>query len=501
MAHLISVRSKVLSFIQRIIKRATSFINGAGSIYESTPLAFPSLNADKLKKKLRLLVEAEQRGSKNLPLSGSKSPDDIERSIVGYINEQIRDVSESYEDYQRAFEDRLNRLRATGHAERLEEIAGAAEADFERHVRQSSMGIHTAKKSVEENEKHVDEFKLENNLRRPAVYPENQLLNLSILFFILVAETAMNGKFFAKGSELGLVGGIATAILPSIANMGIAFFLGHFALRLSAGKRSAQKVIGIVLSLVLFVAIFFMNLGVAHYRSAFVMGEQHAATIAMNTIQNSTFSLGDLESWLLLIIGCMCSLLAALKIWLMDDKYPEYGKFSRRRDNKIAEYDYVISHALDDLEARRDDRLEELENVCSEAYIKESSAAVILDNQQRWACRFQDYLDHLQSVGRTLISYYRNKNCEFRSDLPPKYFEQEWSLEYKDINLYTKNDELSIEEFKNDPLQIKKIYGNCIDRINQAYSKSLYAFETIDEIKVKDLKFKKQDLEVENEVS
>jgi hypothetical protein len=401
-----------LLFLKNIVKRVASYLNGAGSVYDSTPLTFPSLNIEKVKKKLCLLAEAQQRGSKNLPLTSSKTPDDVEQSIVGFIAEQIRDVSESYGDYQRTFDDRINRLKATGHAERLEEIAGAAENDFEREIRQSSIEIHTAKKSVEEIEKYVDDFKLENQINRPAIYPDSYPLHFAILFFILIAETGMNGNFFARGSEFGWVGGIVTAIVPSIVNMLFAFLLGNYAVRLAVSVQWVKKFSGIIILLLLPLAIFVMNLGLAHYRTASVIGEQDAAKIALSNLLKSPFSLSDIESWLLLIIGCMCSFVAALKFWGMDDKYPGYGGIARRRDNKIFDYDDVISHAFDRLQDTRDDRLEELEVVYSQTCSKEGDAIVILDNQRRWVHRFDDYLVYLQGVGRTLISYYRNKNCE-----------------------------------------------------------------------------------------
>jgi hypothetical protein len=59
---------------------------------------------------------------------------------------------------------------------------------------------------------------------------------------------------------------------------------------------------------------------------------------------------------------------------------------------------------------------------------------------------------------------------------------------------------VNIDDFKNDPLEIKKIYGNCIDRINQAYSKALCEYETIDEIKFGNLKLKSGNAEAVIEV-
>lgn len=94
----------------------------------------------------------------------------------------------------------LTRLRAAHHiaGARLDQLRDAfveARSEFER-------------------------FRTKHRLQRPARNPSARWTALGLLFVLVAIESVLNGVFFAKGSEFGIIGGIGTAIGISIVNAG-----------------------------------------------------------------------------------------------------------------------------------------------------------------------------------------------------------------------------------------------------------------------------------------
>ncbi|MDC1214033.1 hypothetical protein N8000_06125 [Rhodospirillales bacterium] len=63
-------------------------------------------------------------------------------------------------------------------------------------------------------------FEDEHKLVDGAEYPESQIYHLAIVGAMVLTESIANSYFFAKVSDLGLVGGILQAMPISIVNIG-----------------------------------------------------------------------------------------------------------------------------------------------------------------------------------------------------------------------------------------------------------------------------------------
>lgn len=470
-----------------IATKLESLTQQFGSVYEGTPLTFPQLDAEKIKVQLKLKEEAIERGNKNLPLASTKALDDMEERIVAYVDDQMKDVSESYYDNNRSFEDRVNRLKSRGNVGKLEEIAESTESDFKKQTHQSKFEIYTSRSELKSMERYVNKFKENNNLDRPAIYPKNLALHYAIIFFLVVIETYMNGYFFAKGHELGMVGGIFTAFVPSILNMIGAFFVGHYTFRLFPNVSSTKKLLGIIFCILLTTLILYINLGVAHLRSAMIIGAEHPEQIALKNLFFAPLSLVDIESWLLFAMGCFCSLIASIKFWSADDRYYDFGRIARTHKERIEEYVNITSHLMDTLESIRDSRLRELDEEYSLISSRYDEANSIFDNQKRWKILFGEYLSHLENVGRILLSYYRNHNIAVRTTKPPKHFLEEWTL-VKTSQPETGIDfKQIIKDFKEDTDRAQQVYAASTKRINLGYNTAVNEYQTIEQLNPEDL--------------
>ncbi len=452
------------------------------SVFQPSPLTFPQLDADTIKNKLKLKEEAVERGKHNLPLTSTKTFDDIEEQIVTYINDRRNDVSESYYDSNKAFEDRVNRLSSMGSVAKLEGIAGSTEADFKKHTHKSKFDIYKSLSGLKSMERYIDKFKKENKLERPALFKKNFFLHYSIIAFLIVIETVMNGYFFAKGNEFGLVGGVANAAIPSILNIVIAYFIGNFGFRLLPCVSSKKKLGGITICIVLSLLILVINLSVAHFRSSMVQGIENPTQAAFEALISSPLSLIDIESWLLFIMGCFFAVIATIKIWMSDDYYYDFGRISRIHQERISEYKDEISYAIEVLQAIRDDGLNEVDEEYNLIVSRNDEVNSIFDNQRRWATLFDQYLIHLEAVGKTLLAYYRNYNTSTRTTNPPKHFLKEWKLTNTSKPETTLDFQKVIKDFKEDTDKAEGFYISSTTRINDAFNIAFNEYQTIEQL-------------------
>jgi len=463
-----------------------------GPSYERTHLTFPQLDTDVLKVKMNLKEEAGERGKKNLPPTAAARFDDVEQKIVTFINNQVKSATESYYDDLRSFEDRMNRLNAAGNAGQIEAISIAAEADFKAHVHKRKDELYTARAVVTECESDLKNFKKLNELDRSARYPDSRILYFSIVTALVTIETYINGMFFAQGHEQGIIGGIFTALIPSLLNATAGYYLGNFAFRLAVHRRWPQRASGIFLCLLLPALVFAMNLAVAHYRSAMInlteYGSIQAAKDALTTFLSTPFILSDVESWFLFALGSIFCLIATIDFWKMDDPYPHFGEITRDHKAKINDYADKKSEILEELQDVRDDRLEELNEACELVSAKANEANAVFDSKKRWTTLYQDHLTHLESAGRELLAYYHTINMGERTEKPPKYFQQEWNLDRPELPVPGIDFLKALNNFQSEVTGVQSLYSGCSKRIGKSYMAALEEYQTIEQLQPEELK-------------
>lgn len=460
-----------------------SFLGQFGSVYGDTPLTFPQLDIEKIKDRLNLKQLGEDRGNKNLPPADTKALDDIEQRIVTFIEDEVKDSKERYYDNQRSFEDRISKLNSLGYTGKVESIAVLAEGDFENHIHKTKDELYTARRTVTEIENDLNNFKKKNRLDRSARYPESRLWYFAIAAFLLVVETYINGMFFAKGHEMGIVGGFFTAFIPSLLNVSLGCCFGHIAFRLAINCHWLKRTFGLFLCLLMPALIFAVNLATAHYRTAMIglMGED-AAKIALENLLSAPFMLSDIESWLLFATGCLFSLIATLDFWAMDDHYFHFGKISRHHHQKMEDYANMKAGILEELEEIRDIRLKELDEAYSLVTSRYSEANSIFDAQRRWSVLFKEHIGHLESVGRALLAFYRTNNISARTDKPPKHFQQEWKMERHELPAPSVDFLKILNDFQAESSTAQDIYAKCVNRIGATYHAAIVAYQTIDQL-------------------
>jgi len=184
----------------------------------------------------------------------------------------------------------------------------------------------------------LNAFKASNGLVRDAVEAGNPVLHLGIFAILLLAETLVNGWFFAQTNERGLLGGSAQAFIFSFINIVMAVLFAYW-IRYVNHNRVGPQMLGYVGVFFYFLVNVLYNCFVGHYRNALELNLDmeetgiiiNAASVeALHKFREGPLAVGDVESVTLVLIGFLLSIFALYKTYTHGDAYPGYSTTQKR---------------------------------------------------------------------------------------------------------------------------------------------------------------------------
>jgi gas vesicle protein len=442
------------------------------------PVEFPVIDHDELVLQLDVEALSKQSARENKPLSNSNSPDANELKFREHLS---RKGFQSANKVKQSLSDLRDSILNTSIAKETSEVDQMT-SKFERQISSNLPSKLSHLKHLEDDYRQsnddLNHFKKSNSLRRTATYPDSHTLTISFLFLALIAESMLNGVFFAEGSDSGLIGGIAIAMVISLFNILFGFSTGLFILRY---KNHISRVISIFsyIGLILALALSFVfNLLVGHYREALGIDPDNAQSVAVDNFVNGIMTIHDVQSWLLIAIGLCFFGFAIFKGYKFDDEYPKYGKIYRSREAIKEEINSVkenIYDEFDELHIEFDNKLEEIYEDVKMISRRLNSHVNAIENQESI---YRTYSTHLQNCSDYVVKLYRDINVHERESAPPEYFNQiNMKLDLNDDfmvgfvdsrnDIIDKKDHLAttIPKIKSELLVIKEKYHS---KINEA---------------------------------
>jgi hypothetical protein len=393
---------------------------------------FLPLNLDKVKKDFKLEEKAKDNGCRQLPSSESDDFDEVESAIINFIEtERARCLSE-FNDHLTTYSQRLANLNIEARLTQVTLAAKEAIGDFKEQIHQGQDDLIISRDNLKEHASHIENFKRANGLTRPAHYPTSKFLNWGIIAILSVGEALANALFLAVGNEFGLLGGVGEAAAIAFLNIGGALFIGRKVVPWIWHKKIVWKLLGTVLTATFVAANGTFNVFVAHYRDALAnaMSDQ-AAVLAVSSFIADPFNIHDFTSWVMVGIGCFSALIALLDGFSMDDPYPNYGHWDRRRRRAYETYTDKKAYLFDDLKQTREIASTGLAQLKDDLVKRRQEHNSIIANRSNLLTNFDAHQNHLESCGRELITLYRARNREARNTMPPKHFDRAWHLDRK----------------------------------------------------------------------
>jgi len=388
--------------------------------------AFPPIEVDQLAREQELSAKAETAGKRDRPASNETSPDSVELDILSEVEHRARKGSEDYRSQLELYEGRIRRALVSSDLRVMIEAAGRnALTDYVAQTTDDINHLHNDRAELEGRARELGEFKKANGLRRPprvVEFRQKVVLVLFLAIFVIV-ESMLNGLFFAKGSEGGVIGGVTWALGLSLLNIGGAVMYALLGMGQLRRSHTTWRVIGILATVAYIAWVLLLNLAIAHFRDLFALNEgQVMMDDLAKQLSATPFRLAEAQSWLLGILGIALSILALIDAKALTDPYPGYGELGHRYKLAVQSFADHVSGCLNGLQSRRDLAVGDMSEVVEKMHSSEYDLRLAVEGRERLHRDFTAYLEHLSGVYQQLVRHYREANQAARSTDDPAYF-------------------------------------------------------------------------------
>ncbi|WP_246811355.1 hypothetical protein [Mesorhizobium sp. AA22] len=399
--------------------------------FRSGTQVFPSLNVDKMAKGLDLVNEGKRRGALNQPPKTAKPYDDVEYTVIERVEEVKKTSQQAVESDLQLFAGRLASLDFEDQFGLINLANSSSVSDFKAEVAVGVDELHGLRKALKDAEREHTWFKDKHDLIRAARIPEGgaHLLRVSLLVFLFLVETGMNGSFLAKGNEQGFFGGIIEAAAFSFVNIGIALLASIYCARLVTHKSFPVKAIGAAAIAGYVVLALAINLALAHYREVTGSLADGAGNLVVSNMWANPAGLTDIKSWLLFMIGMLFSIIAFIDGWFVLDPYVGYAGVEKRRNSARENYKDGKGELIERLQDVRDEHNDKVKEIIKGLGLLQREHRAIVEHRGKLLSLFAEHQNHLERACNQLLSKYREANVQARVTLPPKYFSNPYHLE------------------------------------------------------------------------
>jgi hypothetical protein len=355
-----------------------------------------------------------------------------QQKIVQHCESIIHEAADIATEFIESCKNRRNEIVSEHPVTSIESLPADAELSIRRVMQQHESDLKRCQSNLSRHLVTLRGFKARHSITAPAQYPVSSVFHWSFVAALILGEAIANAYFFAKGSDLGLLGGLIQASLISGANVGFALvvgrlFLPNLNLKIGILKEVRSKVFfwGSLFFVVIYLAsCIAFNLMVAHFRDQLELtpfDPTSAAMAAVTSFVNAPFGISNVDSWLLFAVGILCAAIALFKGYRADDPYPNYGNLDRNFHQAEQSFDAeekklvaAVNAESTEFEANISAQIAKSNNLAKEYInIVDASRALIAD--------YQRYCTEVNGICHTLIEEYRAVYAEVRTHSPPNY--------------------------------------------------------------------------------
>jgi hypothetical protein len=345
-----------------VFRKAADAIRGTDKP-TTVPGFLRPIDTDRIVRELQLDKIATERGSENLPPSTSNSLDGVEHQIVQLIESEWSWQGGEFVNNLRSYAQRLVGYSIQAEFANLEIGAKDTLAQLRAAHHRAEADLGPLREQFVALREGLRDFRIKHRLKRIAQTPARRWTTFGLLSILVAVESVLNGFFFAKGSEFGLLGGIGIAVGISIVNVIFSFMLGLWPARWINHRNWLVKILALLTTIGGIGGLILLHGFAAHYRDAVAaLGEAQGMNAALTSLTSSPWRLADMNSYYLFGLGLLAAISAFYKGCTFDDPYPFYGAKSRAVENAREAYSDEHAELFDALAEIKDDTIQKLSN-------------------------------------------------------------------------------------------------------------------------------------------
>lgn len=441
---------------------------------------FDNLDPTQLASDLDVADKGSARGSEDLPATEERS-DTVEHEIRSRITQTARRSIGEFNNLLKLYDERLAEAAIEQQIlVRVDEAAKHGLSMYKAEVSGTRVSLRTVREYVAETRADYVSFRSRHRLGRPAdlVSSDQRLFRYFIVGIVMVAETVVNGVFFAQGSTGGIIGGVGVAAGLSFLNVVVAAVSGRYATRYLRHVSIAARAFAALTLIASLAGALALNAFIAHYRDLYVVNEgvvPLAAVLDNLTTRWAVFL--DTNSLILFALGLTFHGMAVISFFGMDDPYPGYAKVSLARDTANGTYATEHAEAMNRLTAHKERSSSEMMEILDEFARRRRDYGLALQSRMALISELDAHMAHLRECAIQVMTIYREANRRARRTAPPKFFAEAPRLDLPERPHPHPPPLTSSDEKLEEAVKTMREY---IERINAEYQSALDSVESIE---------------------
>jgi len=361
-----------------------------------------------------------EQGRVNLPSHTDTDLDEIQTKLVNEFKEKHNTLLKDLLNHTGEIKETANKFLTR----RLDLV-------FDNHISNFRAEVQTLKareknklRSLADSKfdalRNLNFFQQKNKIFRPANYPESKIFHYSIIITIILLESIANSYLFARGSDLGLLGGFLQACLISLANVGSALIVGVYVSPLVNHIQTSKKVLSILGQCFYWTIAITFNITAAHYRDL-IAKELDPLYSSIQSLMETPFDF-SFEGYILFVIGIGAAILAAIKGYTSDDPYPGHGTADRKFRGATEKLGNFISKEINEIKDLSKEILNEYKKQLKDLKQESIQLINIKDNGNEALSIYSNNLEIINTALNGHLRKYRAANIAVRTDPTPQYF-------------------------------------------------------------------------------
>ena len=438
------------------------------------------LDTQKLSKKFKLQQAGGGDGTHNRPDQNSTTMSPTEIELSAYVNELASKAYGKVVQALQALRADLDTSTADLNVEQdIETIRNSGQhlsPNVMVETDRNKTEIIWAAKAYGSLERSFREFQVNNNLTsRVPSYPVSKTVHLKWLWIGMVAEFALAFPFYLEVANNAL-SAFLFSFLMVILNVMLAFIAAYL-FRYINHVSLPKKVGYTTLSVICFVLFLIAILMAGHLRTAISVvlsregldtfdlmraaGEQGFRTLTSDPLAVG----GDIVPLMFLIASFGFGLFTAWKAYTVDDEYPKYGDIDRQKNNSYSVLDEKTKGLFSSLDKVYKDSFDHTKRTFDHTRTKYTNIIVFITEYRNLLEAFGRFHDQATINLNASVQIYRAANNFVRNSSPPRYFEDELTIESVSHE--------SLPSVRDSDLALADSLTSAMDKLMTVYSSTL----------------------------
>ncbi|QUS38081.1 hypothetical protein RPMA_03840 [Tardiphaga alba] len=451
--------------------------------YKPSTQIFLDLDVDRVARDMRLSELGAERGAADRPDSDVTILDDVEHRIVENTEGHKQTAHSIYLEQLHIYDARLTALNFEERFAIIRQAAPEAVGDFGAEAAMGRDELFGLRRRLNESEAEREAFRSKHRITRPGHLstPGKMIFKIGLLAVLFVIEVAVNGSFLAKANQSGILGGLSVAFVFAAFNILVSYFCGLVPIRLLNHRNWLLKFVGLM-SLILYLALaVVLNLALAHVREIPPDILVDVDREALRRLIEAPFGLHELQSWLLVGIGIVFSVVAMVDGLMTFDPYIGYTALERRWQTANDRYRNAKDELNERLRDIRDDAAEAMNGAERDLAIRRSEYDSLLVNRGRLSQKFVDHQNQIERATNALLQIYREANRRVRSTPAPAHFTTSYVLDRIPVEP-TDRDPDDKERLRRSVDEIQALLTRQVEAVHAAFDAATRSYKEIDEL-------------------